>query len=243
MKSLLLGLTLLLATTARAEPADDWLRQHRPALAQLSQTYAAYVVPMTRYAEAQGFRRPVARQATVLHELIHIASAQRRGYFVDGSYLEPYLRPSAWPLLRNRDIRARLAAGEGGIIASGYLPSTPDNGLANVLDEINAYSQVLPLVCALEPDSAPAQAERLIGHMQVLEAYLRSARSEFPRQYEALRQQPASVAALARISARARQELRACGQADTEIPGAELARLLSLAQQEVFLPTPGRSAR
>lgn len=232
MKGAVAGLAALLAAAPAVQAGEAplaLLARQQPALYQLYQRYPAVIEALGRYAGQQGFRRPVAQLATVVHELIHVDSAAQRRYFIGGSYRAPYLTASAWPALRNAEIAPAMPAEQRGLVYSGYLRATPANGLGNVLDEVSAYGQVLGFVCTNEPESARMQAASLVGHLQVVETYLRVARLQHPQQYLALRRQPRSLAALREITGLAQQALRGCGMPDGEVPQAEVAYLLATA--------------
>lgn len=90
-----------------------------------------------RLRKTQGFRRPIENLATVAHEIIHIASAVHEGYYIDGTYYEPYLKQGR-PALNNEQVRPYLQDHERGIITNLYANNTPKTNLGNIVDEINA---------------------------------------------------------------------------------------------------------
>lgn len=210
----------------------DILRQQYPALYKLYRDSSRYARPLADYATRQGFRQPYENLGTVLHEMIHIASAAHDGFFIDGIYYEPYLQCGAWPSLSNADIDKYLTPQERTIISAIYLPNTPNNNLGNVLDEINAYSHVAQFICDNEPLSAEKQVRNLLGHLQLQEAYLRVVRTTSPVEYRQLAASRQSRGAMVTLNARAVQALRACGVGEVRIPAAEVEYLLRLSDKK-----------
>lgn len=227
------GAVLVLAglgtSTAGAVPADV-LQVQAPSLFRLYQEYAGYQPALREYANRQGFRAPFENLATVVHEMIHIASAVHAGFFIDGVYYEPYVVKSAWPALTNSDIMGSLLPEERGVISAFYLPSTPRNTMGNILDEINAYSHVAGFVCLNEPGSGVKQVHNLAGHMLLLEAYLRQARTRLPADYIKLAASRVSRGAIETLYFRAVAALKACGAVDPQIPGRETKHFLEFAR-------------
>ncbi len=217
MKFLAAVVFALFTSTASGTPVAD-LESESPQLAGLLVRYTSYHEALLKYARMQGFREPYEMWATVVHEVIHIDSAAHQGYFIEGIYYEPYVSPEHWPRLRNRDIAPLMRAEERGLIHSVYMQSTPNNNLGNILDEVNAYTHVLRFVCKHEPASTRRQANNLIGHLNVVEAYLRIARISARSDYEALLHNRLSAGAVTTLTQRAWSALLACG-----IPSAELA--------------------
>lgn len=220
MKKLFPLLLLSILKTVSATPESD-MEKELPRLFQLTKDYAEYVEPMRAYANRQGFRAPYEQLAVTLHELSHLASAAHQGYFIDGTYYEPYIAPEHWPSLRNRDILPLLLAGERGPISSIYMPATPENNLGNILDEVNAYTHGMAFICRHEPQSAKRQATNLLGHLNVVEAYLRTARTRLPNEYQALLKNRYSAGAIKTITERAWVALATCGLAQSSLPNRE----------------------
>lgn len=205
-------------TSVAAKPIDD-LQREQPVLAQLLAEYPGYQSGLEAYARQQGFRQPYENLATVVHEAIHIASAVHQGYFIDGVYYEPYISQEHWPSFHNRDIAVIMQAEEKGVIYSVYMRSTPENNMGNVLDEVNAYTHVLGFVCQHERNSVGRQATNLIGHLHLLEAYLRTTRTSRPEEYATLLKNRLSAGAIRTITTRAWDALMGCG-----LPAAQLPR-------------------
>lgn len=196
-------------TALAAEPLDD-LRQYSPALHRLYRQYPDLHSTLARYAEAQGFRLPYERLATVVHELIHIESAARGAYYVFGQYLRPYIADvEAWPKISNREIAVLAQFPPGfsdtpeGVAVRLYSRDTPDNRLPNVLDEIGAYAQTIGFVAEREPASLEKQARNLRGHLRMAEAYVAVLRSR------GADPTPAAAKTLANLLARGRSALAA----------------------------------
>jgi len=223
-----IGLLFLLPIFwANASPLDE-LRKEEPALYRLIDEYKSYHSQFYKYAMQQNFVQPYESVATVAHEIVHLASATHQGYFIDGMYYEPYVGASNWPSLRNRDIAPLMRQEERGIISSVYMRATPANNLGNILDEINAYTHVLSFVCRHEPTSVGRQVINLIGHLNVVEAYLRVTRTSRPDEYMVLLQNRLSSGAIYTITSRAWSALQNCGVPTTQQPRVEVLHFLSL---------------
>lgn len=220
MRSIGILLLALVSNSLAASPLND-LKEESPSVYQLVNDYSKYQAGFTAYAAQQGFRRPYEKLATVAHEMIHLASATHAGYFIDGVYYEPYIGAEHWPSLRNRDVAPLMRTEERGLIHSVYMRATPDNNLGNILDEVNAYTHVLPFVCKHEAESAPRQAQNLIGHLHVVEAYLRVARTSRPTEYAALQKNRLSSGAIVTITSRAWAALQGCGLPSAQLPNQE----------------------
>lgn len=200
--------------TAIADPLD-YLKASEPSLYLLYQRYPGYHKQLGAYADMQGFEQPVENLATVVHELIHIDSFVHRGYghYKDGNYFEPYLAIGAWPALNNREIESYLSPEDIsslGMIYTQYLKNTPQNSLGNILDEVNAYSQSLPLICGYASYRAAPHLRAFIGHINLVEVYLKVLSRSFDAQYRQLTQNQISRGALETIVADAYKTLNQC---------------------------------
>lgn len=217
--------TVLISITegafAEESSSAQALKRQRPALYSLVVQYADYVPALERYAQQQGFTNPVERLATVVHEIVHVASAAHQGYYIDGVYYEPYVASAAWPTLTNRDVMPYMLEGEKGIMYSVYMKATQANRLGNVLDEVNAYNHVVPFVCLNEAASSQKQVTNLIGLLHIVEAYLRVARTVAPRQYTSLHSNRLSSGALITIVENAWAALDTCRIPYSAIPRGE----------------------
>lgn len=211
--------------SAKADPIDE-LEKQEPSLYKLYVDSKQYSGPLGDYARQQGFRNPYENLGTVVHEMIHIASAMHVGFFIQGVYYEPYLRNNAWPSLKNRDIAPFLYPDEQSVISSVYLPSTPDNSVGNILDEINAYSHVAGFICRNEPQSSKKQAINLSGHLSLLGAHLRASRTRLPTEYHNLLAMRESAGAIDTIYRRSIQALAACGVLASRASDSEITYFL-----------------
>lgn len=205
------------------------LQQSAPALYTLYGKYPSLHPVFERYAANQGFRRPAESLATVVHELIHVDSAAHEGFFVDGTYYEPYLRRDAWPSLTLAQVLPYLTEQERqGPIAGIYARSAPGNGLGNLVDEMNAYGHVLPFVCRLEAESCGKQVTNLLGFLSLTEGYLRTLRTGQPAQFQRFAQNRQARGAFTLIVQRAWAALRASGVSAAQIPAQESSYLMAL---------------
>lgn len=205
-----LGLTLINQGWAAPMSPEETLRRTKPALHSLYVAHQAYAPVLRTYAERQGFRGDFEKLGTVVHEMIHIASAVRDGYFIDGKYFEPYAQPQHWPALTNKDIQRWLQAPDLSIITQVYLPATLGNGMGNILDEINAYTHVIEFICVNEPGSAGKQVTNLTGFLKLLEAYFRALAAD-KSEYTKLLNNRFSSGAVETLTERAYESLARCG--------------------------------
>jgi hypothetical protein len=222
MKYLLCMLLSAFAVTASAADSPiQLLKDQAPELYKLYQRNAAYQPAFAQYAQRQGFRGPVEQLATVVHELIHIESAVHAGFFIGGTYYEPYLRADAWPALSNAQVAGEMQPQEKGNIYQFYVLNSPKNTIANVIDELNAYSQVATFICRNEATSGDKQVRNMIGHLNLLEAYFRTLRSKIPDGYRGLARNREARGAVATIVSNTRVALGNCGVDVRQIPRQE----------------------
>jgi len=211
---------------ANSLPGDEVIRDS--ALGDLYKRYATYHQAFSAYATRQGFTRPVEKMATVAHEIIHIDSFAHQGFFIDGTYYEPYLSADAWPRLNNGQLHPYLSESERrSSIYRLYTLQAPSNHLGNVVDEINAYGHVLPIVCRDEPQSADKQIKNLMGFLLLSEAYLRTLRTQLPSEYAKLAQQGPTRGVFGLIVQRAWAALGSCAVPIESIPAGETRYLLA----------------
>lgn len=214
MKISLLLIAILIAATQQASATPiDLLKKSNPNLFTLYQAYAPSHGKLHDYATIQGYRTPAEIIATIVHEIIHIDSLAKQGFYIDGAYYAPHLSPSAWPSLNNGTLTAYLTPND--IIALGpiyqhYMLNTPKNTIANELDEINAYAQTIPFICTNAPQKATQHLRALTGHIVLVDIYLRTLAQSLPDQYRKLARNKASRGALETIIANAYTTLNAC---------------------------------
>ena len=162
-----LAVLLFCARSACADPLSV-LENRYPALYKLYQTYPQYRQQLSDYADMQGFTRPYEHLATIVHELIHIDSYVHQGFFIDGVYYAPYMKPGAWGSLTNKDVLPYL---EPSIVRDEYVRNTPANNLGNIVDEMNAYGHVIGFVCDNEPDGCDRQIANGEDFLMVADKY------------------------------------------------------------------------
>lgn len=221
--------TSLFSCSSMAAPPSpvEELKQSAPVLSKLYLSYPTYHKVFGEYASRQGFRRPVENLATVVHELIHVDSASHQGFFIDGTYYEPYLSKEAWPSLTNEQVRPYLIDLERrGPIYQLYALNTPANHLGNLVDEINAYGHVLPFVCANEPESVEKQVTNLTGFLRLVEGYLRILRTGLPAEYQRFATHREARGAFSLVVQRSWQAMQNCGVKD--IPMQEAGYFMAL---------------
>lgn len=210
-----LAYQLAIHQTAHAAGQTTLLQQQNPALYHLYQRHPGYHQQLTEYAQLQGYNHPTENLATILHELIHIDSHIRRAYYFQGKYIEPYLTAPSWPTLTNNILAPSITLRDQhflGPIYTHYLPNTPNNTLANILDEINAYAQTIPFICTNAPKQSTQHLRALIGHLTLADIYLRTLSQSYAPQYQQLTQNRPARGALETIIANAYITLNQCHQ-------------------------------
>jgi len=213
--SIIGGLLFTTSQTGHAAEQTAILRQQNPALYQLYQRHSAHHQQLTEYAQLQGYSHPTEKLATILHELIHIDSYTQRAYYFQGKHIVPYLTTSTWPTLTNKNLMPSVTPRDQqylGPIHTHYIPNTPNNTLANVLDEINAYAQTIPFICTNAPQQSTPHLHALIGHLTLANIYLRTLSQSHPSQYQRLTQSRHARGALETIIANAYITLNQCHQ-------------------------------
>lgn len=212
---------LALPSAVAAESPLELLKSQAPEMYKLYQRNAVYHAAFAQYAQRQGFRGPVEQLATVVHELVHIDSAVHAGFFIGGTYYEPYLRADAWPALTNAEVAGAMLPQEKGNIYQLYVLNSPKNTLANVIDELNAYSQVATFICRNEPQSGEKQTRNMVGHLNLVEAYLRTLRLQRPDDYRQMSRNRETKGAVLTIVSNTRIALGNCGVNSFAIPKNE----------------------
>lgn len=214
---------------ATASPLD-LLKQQSPDLYQLYRQGSSYVGALEQYARGQGFRNPVENLAVVTHELVHIFSAVHQGFYIKGTYYEPYLNPSSWPSMTNSELIGKILPSEMSNITSLYARNTPNNTLGNVVDELNAHSQVAEFICRNEPQSGDKQVRNIFGHLLLQEAFLRNIRIAKPAEYKSLSLSKTSRGAMFTITTNSWTALARCGANPNLVAQTEVRYLFSLPQ-------------
>ncbi len=226
---------LCVVSAAIAEDATRALAHWSPSLHRVYLAYQPYHAALGEYARRQGFHGSFERLGTVVHEIIHLDSFRHQGFFVDGSYYEPYVKAQAWPGLTNQGVAPHLLPHERGAVFDLYVRNTPQNHLGNIADEINAYGHVLPFICRHEPTSTGKQVRSLIGFLHIVEGYLRTLRTVMPGEYQKLAASRETRGALVLIIERGWAALRECGMSNAAIPVSEATQFI--AQARLTAPT------
>lgn len=226
-----------------------------PLPSHLSALYVAYPhlhQTLGTYADSQGFTGPKERLATILHELIHIDSAAKSAYVIHGLAYAPYNAPAAWPrysfsqfqqVAQHSGSTALLSVAETPVFRL-YVGNAPNNTLANLADELNAYSQTTNWLCrTVSPETFQVSQQKgdersksvasMRDMLRVTNAYLSTLRTDAPAQYAALytQQLPArNLLALTIINAL--HSLAICGGTLPTGDRTELDALTQRAKQE-----------
>lgn len=206
---------LLAPQTIYAAEQTALLKQQNPALYQLYKNHPTYHQQLADYAQLQSYNHPTEKLAIILHELIHIDSYTQRAYYFQGKHIEPYLTAATWPTLTNKSLMPSITPRDQqslGPIYTHYIPNTPNNTLANILDEINAYAQTIPFICTNAPQQSLPHLHALIGHLTLADIYLRTLSLSHPSQYQRLTQSNPARGALETIIANAYITLNQCHQ-------------------------------
>lgn len=165
-----------------------------PHLFNLYHAYPSLHQQLSRYATTQGFTQPHEHLATILHELIHIDSAAHQAFVINGQNFAPYNQPSAWPTYNFSDFRktrsnnhiAGLQKSTENPIYHQYIINAPQNTLANLADELNAYTQTAQWLCETAPKTEQTKTVNSFTHLyQVTHAYLKALQTDAPAQYQA----------------------------------------------------------
>ena len=210
MHKFLACLLIAIANPVWATPLED-LQAFSPTLATLPAEYPQQVPQLQTYAKSQDFTDPHEQLTVVVHELIHIASAAHQGYWVRGTIYDGYTR-HYWQGLKASDVdptpgeRNQMAA-----ILNNYWERNPANDMGNVVDEINAYGETVPFVCAYAPTRASRQVQPLIGHLTLLNAWLRAFRTLNHSRYVELQSTNATRGIIDLTVHQAWQTLSQCG--------------------------------
>lgn len=195
-----------------------------PHLATLYRAYPHLHQPMGQYAENQGFSGPNEKLATILHELIHIDSAAKSAYVIQGQTYAPYNQADQWPAFRFAqyiEATQRQAAQDPSIRALTstpiyrlYITNIPGNTLANLADELNAYGQTAAWLCSVTPHVTERvrTTDSLNDLVRVTDHYLATLRSSAPNEYQRLMtHQKVARNLLALTLVNATQALTQCG--------------------------------
>lgn len=221
-----------------ADMASGALQQFNSHLYRLYEKYPNYHKQLANYANIQGFSLPVENLATIVHEIIHIDSFTHKAYWFDGTYIEPYLISPAWPTITNQLLAPYITTADRralGPIYPAYFTNTPNNTLANIIDEINAYAHTVPFICDNAPAQAPRHLQALAGHLALADIYLRTVAQTNPAQYQHLTQNLIARGALETIIANAYKTLNHCHQLG--IPEAD-PRLVPKHYTQAFASQP-----
>lgn len=240
-----ISILLLMATMpAIASPSVTSLKTLRNTAPILYRLYTAYPTlhqQLGTYADTQGFRQPHERLATILHELIHIDSAAQNAYIIDDAAYAPYNQPTAWPKYNFTQFRETRGQGHVPDIWEStetavfrlYITNAPKNTLANLADELNAYSQTAPWICKYASTERSNTLQSFQDMTRLTNAYLRALRVDAPTQYHALyNQQKQARNLLALTALNALNGLTACGIILPQQERDELDTLTARAQKE-----------
>lgn len=210
----------------------------------LFQAYPQLHQTLGQYADNQGFTGPKERLSTVLHELIHIDSAAKNAYLIHGQTYAPYNQPAAWPAYRFAQFQDVLNknpdSGSQRLIATPvyrlYISNIPNNTLASLADELNAYGQTAKWLCQVTPfdrNERTKTLDSLRDMLRITNAYLGTLRSAVPAQYTTFYayQKPArNLLALTVLNAQ--DALSFCGQQLEAPDQRELDALTTRAKAE-----------
>lgn len=233
-------LLALIATGVLATPnSPSTLPPH---LSQLYFKYPQMHAVFEKYAKAQGFQGEREQLAVIVHELIHVDSAAQGAYVIDGVGYDPYNRPSEWPnysfvqfaesIYRSRI--STLPAIADTPVFRLYVRNAPNNTLANLADELNAYGQTSDWLCRNTSLSEQVRTVQSLRDMlRVTNAYLLKLKENRIDQYHAFyhQQKPArNLLALTIINAL--RSLNTCRSPLGLLEQDELNRLTHTAMRE-----------
>lgn len=241
-------LTILTAALFLSSPIPSLATTPVPPLpAYFNTLYQAYPQlhqTLGQYADSQGFTGSKERLSTVLHELIHIDSAAKNAYLIYGQTYAPYNQPDAWPAYRFAQFQDALSRNPDpaaqNLIATPvyrlYIGNIPNNTLASLADELNAYGQTTKWLCQVTPfdrNERTKTLESLRDMLRITNAYLAALRSAAPAQYTTFyaHQKPArNLLALTLVNAQ--NALAFCGQQINPADQREIDALTTRAKAE-----------
>jgi hypothetical protein len=152
--------------------AREHMESYSPALVALYDRNRDVLPALQRYVLQQGFNEAHEQLGVLVHEMIHIESARRGAFWIDGQGYEGY-EPTDWPRLAGRDLLlSEVEKAQLGLIYERYLLRNPETTLRNVVDELNAYSQTAGFICRHFVGGADKQARPLLGHLALANAFL-----------------------------------------------------------------------
>lgn len=223
-----------------AAPGDS----QPPYLQSLFVTYSTLLPTLGSYADTQGFRGSYERKSTVLHELIHIDSATHAAYRIKGQSFDPYNQPLAWPTYRFVQFRESVTASTSfntqaitnTPVFNLYVANTPNNTLASLADELNAYGQSTDWLCRFAPvDERSKSTHSMRDILRVTNAFLQTLRSAEPNQYSTFYAKQKSARNLLALTIfNALASLSLCGSALPNYDRNELDILVELAKKEAL---------
>lgn len=240
----------LFAVLLTVSPARPSFAAPQPALSSgiqaLFAAYPALLPTLGAYADSQGFRGPYERISTIAHELIHIDSAAHGAYRIHGQSFDPYNAPRAWPAYRLSQFRDAVArtpptatAITNTAVFAFYVINAPDNTLASLADELNAYGQSTEWLCAATPSSEERSksTQSMLDMLRVTNAFLMTLRTKEPSQHAALyMQQKPARNLLALTALNALESLTHCGSSLPTQDRTELDALILQSQKDARSP-------
>lgn len=243
MRPIFLAAALLISSPI-ASQANTPAPSLPPHLNTLYNAYPQFHQTLGQYANSQGFTGPKEHLSTVLHELIHIDSAAKRAYVIHGQTYAPYNQPDAWPAYRFAQFQEALARsphpGSQSLIATPvyrlYISNIPNNTLASLADELNAYGQTAKWLCQVTPfdrNERTKTLDSLRDMLRITNAYLGILRSSASAQYTTFYayQKPArNLLALTMLNAL--DALTFCGQQLNPADQKEIDALTTRAKAE-----------
>lgn len=250
MRSILIAAALFVSPPLPTQAASS-APPAPPLPAHLSSLYHAYPQlhkTLSQYANNQGFTGPKEHLSTILHELIHIDSAAKGAYVIHGHTYAPYNQPDAWPAYRFAQFREALSQNiypdsqrlTATAVYRLYISNIPNNTLASLADELNAYGQTATWLCQATPSDRHERVKTLDSMRDMLyitNAYLSVLRKVTPAQYSAfyVYQKPArNLLALTLVNAL--DALRICGMQLNSADSDEIGRLIVRAKTEALPP-------
>lgn len=156
------------------------LTSNYPSLARLFTEYrASYGNNLGYYAQIQGYKNPHEKLGTVVHELIHLDTAAKGGYWTPRG--NATIGVSSFATLNHFQIeKLRRPEERMGLVYQSYVIQTPRNHLGNAVDELNAVIHTADFICRFEPASRKRQLDLLEGHLGNVLTFLRISSEQYP---------------------------------------------------------------
>lgn len=205
---------LILQLPCNIFPNNILTKQHE----KLFKNHENLLKELIKYAYNQGYANPNAATIIVLHELIQIDSAIKKGFFTQKGYLIPYIGSKDYPELKNKDISKHITPIERNRIndiMGSYVRYNPTLSLPNVLGEINAYAQTIGYMKLIK-NYYKRYKQYFKSYIYLFDIYLRVIKQTAPVQYLEMQNNKALFLTVKDIIMEAHQKIPEAERSDME---------------------------